>query len=253
MLRMPSDTLDTLVWITGASSGIGAALAAALPFDDAHVVDISRSGGAPRAEHLAADLSDPASWFAVEAHLVSRLGGTDARRAVFVHSAGTIQPIGFAGQVDSAAYRANVLLNAAAPMALGHGFLRAVGAFQGQAHLYLLSSGAASRPYPGWSSYGGGKAAVNQWVRAVGEEQRLRAERGLPSCRVISVTPGVTATGMQELIRPTDPADFPAVERFRGLHVRGELRDPADVARDIWSLVDRDLDTGTVIDLRDLS
>lgn len=243
----------TLVWITGASSGIGAALAATLPFDDARVVDISRSGGTPGAEHLAADLSDPASWFAVEAHLVSRLGATPVGRAVFVHSAGTIAPIGFAGQVDSAAYRANLLLNAAAPLALGHAFLRAVAAFDGAAHLILLSSGAAKKTYPGWSSYGGAKAAVEQWVRTVGEEQRVRAGRGEPSCQVLAVTPGPTATGMQELIRTTDPTDFPAGDRFRGLHERDELLDPADAARGIWSLLDRDVETGAVLDLRELA
>lgn len=250
MLGMPA---DTLVWITGASSGIGAALVSTLPYNDAHVVDISRSGGAPGAEHLAADLADPSSWFAVEAHLLGRMGVADVGRAVFVHCAGTIEPIGFAGQVDSAAYRRNILLNAAAPMALGHAFLRAVASFRGTAHLVMLTSGAASTPYPGWSTYCGSKAGVDQWVRTVGEEQRLRAERGLPSCHVVAVTPGSTETAMQELIRATDPADFPAVERFRGRHERGEVRDPADAARGIWSVLDRDLPSGAVVDLKDLS
>jgi benzil reductase ((S)-benzoin forming) len=243
---------ENLVWITGASSGIGAALAAAVPFADAHVVDVSRSGGAPGTEHLPADLSDPSSWALVEAHLLARLAEAEAKRAILVHNAGTLDPIGPAGAVDSTAYARNVLLNSAAPQVLGHAFLKAVAAFSGEAHLYLLSSGAATRPYPGWSSYCGGKAAVDHWVRTVGEEQRLRAAEGLPSCRVLAVAPGVVATAMQEQIRSTDPAAFPAVERFRGLHDRGELRDPSDAARDLWSLVDRDLETGSFVDLRTL-
>jgi benzil reductase ((S)-benzoin forming) len=244
---------DTLVWITGASAGIGAALAASVPFADAHVVDVSRSGGGPGVEHLRADLADPASWSLVEAHLLARLGATDAKRAVFVHNAGTIEPIGPAGSVDSAAYARNALLNAAAPQALGHGFLRAVAAFQGESHLWMLTSGAARRPYPGWSGYCAGKAAVDMWVRTVGEEQRRRAEAGRPSCQVIAVAPGVVATGMQEQVRASDAEDFPAVERFRALHERGELVEPRVAAEGIWSLLDHDIDTGSVIDLRDAS
>src|SRR5687768_11234135 len=101
--------VDTLVWITGASAGLGAALAAAVPYEDAHVVSISRSPGPDGTEHLPADLTDPASWSSVEAHLLARLGDFEGRRAVFVHNAGTLDPIGFAGEVDSIAYRDNVL------------------------------------------------------------------------------------------------------------------------------------------------
>jgi benzil reductase ((S)-benzoin forming) len=245
--------IDTLVWISGASSGIGAALAATVPFDAAHVVDISRSGGASGTEHLPADLSDPSSWAIVEAHFLGRIGSAEIKRAVFVHSAGTLDPIGPAGAVDSVAYTRNVLLNSAAPQVLGHAFLKAAAQFSGEAHLYVLSSGAASRAYPGWSSYGAGKAAVDQWVRVVGREQAQRADEGLPSCRVVSVTPGVVATRMQEQIRATDPDAFPDVKKFKGLYERGELRDPEDAARGIWGLMDREIDNGAVIDLRTFS
>jgi len=244
--------MTSLVWISGASSGIGAALAATVPWRDATVVDISRSGGTPGTEHLPADLADPDAWSLVEAHFLARLARADAGRAVFVHNAGTLDPMGPAGAVDSRAYAANVLLNAAAPQVLGHAFLRAVADFPGEAQLYLLTSGAATKPYPGWSSYCGAKAGVDHWVRTVGEEQRARAAAGLPACRVVAVAPGVVATPMQEQVRATDPSLFPAVTRFRSLHDAGELRDPADAARQLWSLADRDLDHGAVVDLRTL-
>jgi benzil reductase ((S)-benzoin forming) len=242
--------VESLIWISGASSGIGAALAATQPFDDAHVIDISRSGGAPHAEHLPADLSDPASWAAVEAHFAAQLGDFKGSRAIFVHNAGTLTPIGFAGEVDSEAYRRNVLLNAAAPAALGHAFLRAVAEslYDGETHLLMLTSGAGRSPYEGWSAYCAGKAAVDMWVRTVGLEQQHRP-RG---CRVVAVAPGVVDTGMQAEIRGTDEVRFPHVERFQGLHERGELRDPEQVARALWALLERDLDSGTVLDLRDV-
>ena len=248
---------DTIVWITGASSGIGAELAASVPYTGARVVDISRSGPSVKApdgavvEHLPADLSDPGSWAAVEAHLLAQLGDFGGRRAVFVHNAGTIDPIGFAGEVDTLAYRRNVLLNSAAPQVLGHAFLKAIheSGFRGEGHLVMLTSGAASSPYEGWSSYSAGKAALNMWVRAAGAEQDRRGGR----TRVVAVAPGVVATGMQEHIRTMDESDFPRVAKFVDLHESGRLTDPAEAAAGIWSLLERDLDNGTVTDLRTLS
>lgn len=239
---------DTVIWITGASAGLGRALAGTVPYPGARVLDVSRSGGAPGTEHVPADLADPASWAALEAHLVTQLADFGGARAVFVHSAGTLDPIGPAGAVDSPAYRRNVLLNSGAPQALGHAFLKAARDFPGSSHLVMLTSGAASKVYEGWSSYSAGKAAIETWVRAAGAEQARRST----GTRVVAVAPGVVATAMQERIRGTDPAAFPSVERFRALHAEGRLRDPDDAARGIWSLLDRDLDNGAVVDLRDL-
>jgi benzil reductase ((S)-benzoin forming) len=56
---------------------------------------------------------------------------------------------------------------------------------------------------------------------------------------------------MQEDIRASAPEDFPEVERFVALHEEGELRDPADVARELWDLVVSDrFENGAVMDLR---
>ena len=240
--------VDTLIWITGASAGLGAALAASTPYDDAHVVSISRSAGPDGTEHLPADLSDPAAWSAVEAHLLARLADFGGSRVIFIHNAGTLEPIGFAGEVDSHAYRANALLNSAAGQVLGHAVLKAVAesGFAGQVQIAMISSGAATNPYPGWSAYAAGKAALDHWVRTVGEEQRQRGSK----VSVIAVAPGVVATAMQEQIRATDAADFPSVERFHDLHDEGALADPLTAARAVWSVLVLDLPNGTVTSVR---
>lgn len=242
---------EGITWITGASSGLGAALAATVPFDGP-VIDFSRSGGAAATEHVPTDLADPDSWETVENRFLADLDGFDGGRAVFVHCAGVIDPIGFAGEVDSKAYRRNAVLNAAAPQALGHAFVRALRecAFAGEAHLVMITSGAATNPYAGWSAYSAGKAAVDAWVRAVGTEQRERGSR----CRVLAVAPGVIATPMQERVRAVDARDFPRVGKFLDLHERGQLTDPADAARGLWGLLDDPaLENGAVVDLRSRS
>lgn len=239
-----SGTPETLVWISGASAGIGAALAATVPFPGARVVDLSRRGGTPGTEHFPADLSDPADWARVAAHFTAELAGFRGDRVIFVHNAGTVVPIGPAAAVDGPEYVRAVLLNSAAPQALGQAFLRASSPLRAERHLVMLSSGAARKPYPGWSAYNAGKAAVEQWVRTVG------AEAG--DCRVIAVAPGVVDTAMQADIRSVDEHAFPAVERFRRLRAAGGLTSPEEAARGIWSLLDRPLDSGAVVDLRDL-
>jgi benzil reductase ((S)-benzoin forming) len=236
----------TLVFISGASSGIGQALAEAVPFDAARVIGISRRAAAG-CEHFAADLADPQSWPGVADLFAREIEGFGGERVVFIHSAGTLHPMGFAGEVDAGEYTRNVLLNSASPQVLGDAFLRALEPCRARAHLILISSGAASSVYEGWTSYGAGKAAVDQWVRTAGAEQQLRGDR----CRVVAVAPGVVATAMQDEIRGMSEDAFPNVERFVDLHESGELRKPSTVAREIWQLLGRDLPNGAVLDLRD--
>lgn len=240
---------DVLLWISGASSGIGAALAETVPYDDVHIIDISRSGGGPGAEHLPADLSDPTSWSVVGPHFQAKLEQFDGNHVVFIHAAASLDPMGFAGEVDHRAYQQTAVLNGATPQVLGHLFLSALEAstFDGTADLVFISSGAARRPIEGWSLYSAGKAGQDMWVRAVGAEQTRRGHRR----RVLAIAPGVVATGMQEQIRAMDDHHFPDVERFRQLHRDGELLDPVESAKRIWALIDSDAESGAVLDIRD--
>jgi len=236
-----------LVWITGASAGIGAALAATIPYE-AEIIDISRRGGTQGTHHVAADLSDPASWPSVEADFIRRLTGFDGDRVVFVHNAATLTPLGPADGVDTAEYTRNVLLNSAAAQVLGQAFLQAVSGLRCEQHLIMLSSGAALRPYEGESSYCAGKAAVDHWVRVVGLEQQRRQ----PGCRVISVAPGSVDTAMQAELRSSHDDLLPNARRFRELEARGGLSRPEDVARKIWSLLNRSLENGSVLHINDV-
>lgn len=88
----------TLIWISGASAGIGRSLARTVPWTGARVIGISRR--VPEGfEHLQADLSDPGSWPMVEASFRNEAADFAGGRIVFVHAAGTIDPVGFAGEV----------------------------------------------------------------------------------------------------------------------------------------------------------
>lgn len=238
-----------LIWISGASAGLGAALAATIPFENAELVDISRRGGTPGAQHVAVDLADPESWPLVDKDFRQRIEAGDPELVVFIHNAGTLTPLGSADRVDTGQYTRNVLLNSAAALVLGHSFLSALSGRSCEQHLIMVSSGAAQRPHEGEASYCAAKAGIDQWVRTVGLEQRRRS----PGCRVISVSPGSVDTDMQAELRASSPDEVPVSNRFREMDALGKLAKPENVARTIWSLLDRDLETGAVLHVRDVT
>lgn len=235
-----------LLFVTGGSSGIGRAMIETRPWPEARVWNLSRRA-VPGAEHVAVDLATPEGWERAAACFERALAGFTGPLAVLVHAAGTLTPIRFAGEAAPAAYRTNVLLNSAAPQIVGDAFLRALARSEARGWLLQIGSGASRSVYEGWSGYCAGKAAVDHWVRTVGAEQARRGDR----CRLLCVAPGVVATSMQEEIRATSARDFPETERFRALHREGALREPHEVARELWALRDRALPNGAVIDLRD--
>jgi len=239
--------LTSLLFVTGGSSGIGRAMMESFPDAGARVVNFSRRPAPAPAVNVRVDLADPDAWPEVAAAFERELAGFSGERVVFVHAAGALTPIGFAGEVEAKAYRDHVLLNSAAPQVLGDAFLRALRGSEAPATLLFIGSGAATSVYEGWSGYCAGKAAVDHWTRTVGAEQARRGNR----CRVLCVAPGVVATAMQEEIRETAEREFPAVARFRELHQDGALRAPQDVARDLWALLARDFPNGSIIDIRD--
>ena len=220
-------------------------MARSVPFAAARVIDISRRG-APGLEHFQADLSRPESWSAVAELFAKELDGYEGEHVVFVHSAGTLEPMGFSGEIDPAGYARQVLLNSAAPQVLGDAFLRAARSCKAPCTLLFIGSGAATTVYEGWSAYCAGKAAVDHWVRTVGAEQERRGGH----CRLLAVAPGLVETAMQEQIRAVTEEVFPQAERFRELSRQGAMRSPDAAARDLWDLVCEGRPNGSVLDLR---
>ena len=104
--------------------------------------------------------------------------GVGSPTVTLIHCAGTINPIGPAGTTDLDAYREAVLLNAASPPILGAAFLSSARDAGLVAQIVMVSSGAASSSYEGWSHYCAAKAGLDHWVRTVGTEQRRRGRGG---------------------------------------------------------------------------
>jgi benzil reductase ((S)-benzoin forming) len=228
-----------LVWISGASSGIGAALAASVPYDDARVIGISRRPPAA-GEHVEADLADPASWPRIAAHFEETLARHGAGSAVFLHMSGVASPAGAAAEADLEAYTAAVLLNAASGQVLGKAFLTACRRIGAQATLVLCSSPAAAAHVPGVSHYGAGKSALQFWAAAVATEVDGWA-------RVFSVVPFAVDTPMVRATIALPPGTTPVAEKLRAAAEHGELATPETTAAQIWSLVADDTTNGSAV------
>jgi NAD(P)-dependent dehydrogenase (short-subunit alcohol dehydrogenase family) len=142
----------TIVWITGATQGIGEALARAVPYPDARVINISRRRHA-ELETVVADLTDPASWDVVSRHLAGELAAFEGERAIFVHNANYAGSSGFVGEMDPVEYRRQVLANGAAPLVLGDAFIRACRPGY-ESGLVMISSASAKFAMQGMAVYG---------------------------------------------------------------------------------------------------
>lgn len=236
--------------VTGHSKGLGAALVAELLARGARVLGVSRTAVAPVAglEQVAADLADPqavAGLAAPGSVLWRFLAVADDGPLLLVNNAGMVEPVGPLGTLAPEMVARAVALNVTAPLILADAF---VAATEGAADRRILhiSSGAARKPYAGWSVYGATKAALDHHARAVAEDAR-------PGLRVGSVAPGVVDTDMQAALRALPDGVFVHRHRFVGLKERGELLSPGQsAARLIDHLLSPDYGAAVVADIRDL-
>jgi benzil reductase ((S)-benzoin forming) len=218
-----------VVWISGASSGIGAALAKTVPDAETRIIGISRWAPA-RGEHVQADLAQPAAWSRIAAHFEEVLGAGDITTAVFLHMAGVAEPLGPVVDADAEAYAAAVVVNAASGQVLGQSFLTACRRAGARPTLVQCSSPAATEPIYGLSHYGAGKSALAYWAAAVAREVDGWG-------RVFSVTPYAVDTPMVRTTIATGSENTPIAGKLRDAAERGELATAETTAGQIWDLV----------------
>lgn len=190
---------DSLIWISGATEGIGLGLARNVPYAPARIVNISRRPH-PDYESAFLDLANPASWDDVGAHFAESLARFRGSRAIFIQNAHMKGMTGFVGEVPADDYARDITANVAAPLRLGEMFLRAVGesGFAGEAGLVMMSSSSARSPTIGQSVYCAGKAALEMWVRVARQELAMRGRRNV---WVTAVRPGFVDTPSPDMSR----------------------------------------------------
>ncbi|UGS33726.1 SDR family NAD(P)-dependent oxidoreductase [Capillimicrobium parvum] len=194
--------------ITGASRGLGLALARALAGPDRRlIIDARGAAELERAARelgrqgdvvaLAGDVADPA-------HRRALVAAAGDRVDLLVNNASVLGP---SPQPSLAGYPLDELqrvmrVNVLAPLAL---IQLALPRMAPGAAIVNVTSDAAVEPYPGWGGYGSAKAALEQ-LGAV-----LAAEH--PQLRILTVDPGDMRTRMhQEAFPGEDISDRPPPE-----------------------------------------
>lgn len=203
-------TPKPLALITGASKGLGLALAHALAQAGWDLILTARGSVAlrlaaatlppqARLDLLAGDVTD-AEHRAALAKLVADRGGLDA----LINNAGALGPSPLPRLIGTQAADLRDVLetNVVAPLAL----IAALAPHLNPGiRVINLSSDAAANAYPSWGAYGASKAALDHASRVLAEEH--------PGWKVYAVDPGDMRTAMHQAAFPgEDISDRPLPE-----------------------------------------
>jgi 3-oxoacyl-[acyl-carrier protein] reductase len=170
--------------VTGASRGIGAAIADTLTRDGAHVVGLDVPALADGLE-LALDITDPEAPRTVASHLAREHGGAD----VVVHNAGITRDKTL-GRMDEDQWSSVIHVNLAAPERITTELFKHEGALTPAARIVGVSSISGIAGNAGQTNYATSKAGVIGLIETLAP---TAAERG---ATVNAVAPGFIETEM---------------------------------------------------------
>ncbi|MAX82432.1 MAG: short-chain dehydrogenase [Crocinitomicaceae bacterium] len=234
-------------FITGASSGIGKAVAE-LALCKGHVVyGVSRRETIQHENfhQITLDLSDLEALFNWSFPEIKE----KVDRIILINNAGLIGDIKRIGEASDQEIAKLFQVNVTAPAILMNKFIGQFKAEKTALTVLNVSSGAAQYPIDAWAPYCGSKAAIDHFSNTVALEQEITNG----SVRILSVGPGVVDTAMQETIRTATTQDFSRADHFKELKRNNELISPQQVAEEyMWVIDNPDKIKSVVSSLRDL-
>ncbi len=244
--------------LTGASRGLGRALAEQLLAPDRVLLTIARRPDGTLATAAAAKGTTIEQWALDLAHDVGAAARLEAwlhaqasdrfPAATLINNAGLAGRVGPIGASDADTLAAVLRVGLEAPLLLSSAFLRATRAWGADRRVLNISSGAGRRPIAGWAAYCAAKAGLDHFSRVLALDE---AAQDRPA-RVVSLAPGVIDTDMQIELRAADPAGFPDIGTFRKLKSEGQLATPAAAAARVLAYLARpQFGSDPVADARD--
>lgn len=195
MNAQPQDFAGRLALVTGAASGIGAAVARMLAARGAALALIDRDGDG--LEALAATLPDAPACFAVDiadaAAVEQAIAGIEASHGAIdhlAHVAGILRT-GEVLEMDTGDWDACMAVNARAVFTTTRAVARRMRE-RGHGSIVVVGSNAATAPRTGMAAYAASKAAATAYLRCLALELAPHGVR----CNLVS--PGSTDTPMQQ-------------------------------------------------------
>lgn len=247
--------------VTGASRGLGLALAQTLIDQGHRLLCISRNASgalqeraAQRGAHLEQWTLDLSQAGEAAQRLEAWLGAQDAGQlasATLINNAASLPRIAPLSEVDPSELALVLRSGLEAPMLLSSAFLRATQAWPARASIERkvlnVSSGLGRRAMASQAGYCAIKAGMDHFTRCVALEEALKAQ----GAKLCSLAPGIIDTDMQVAIRASAPEQFPDLATFQGMKDKGLLSAPADTARALLAYLARpDFGKEPVADVR---
>ncbi|CAN7681383.1 SDR family NAD(P)-dependent oxidoreductase [Variovorax sp. LjRoot84] len=247
-----------LTVITGASRGLGRAMAEQLLQPGQRLLCISRQADeqlAARAREAGAELEqwqqDLAEPVAAAARLSAWLQDLDAKAfasATLINNAGTIGRPRPLSQAIAAELAHALRVGLEAPMLLTSAFLAATQGWRAERRVLNISSGLGRNAMASQAPYCAAKAGMDHFSRAVALEEAALGG----GAKIVSLAPGVIDTDMQVQLRGAEAEMFPDRARFERLKAEGQLDTPATAAAKVLKYLARaDFGTQPVADVRD--
>lgn len=251
-------TSSRLTILTGASRGMGLAMAQQLLADGHALLTLARHPSAALAAQAQAagasltqwpvDLADAAATSARLRQWLAGQDGSAIEQVTLINNAGAIPAIVPLRDAPDEGTQGALRVGLEAPMLLTAAFLDATRAWRGQRRVLNISSGLGRRPMASQAAYCAAKAGLDLFTRCVALD-----EAGQPNgARVCSLAPGVIDTDMQVHLRGADAAAFPDRANFEQLKTAGQLASPEAAARRVLAYLQRpDFGHNPVADVRD--
>lgn len=251
-------TASHLVFLTGASRGMGRAMAEQLLQPGYSLVCLSRHRDAQLAamakergsalEQWEQDLADPVPAAARVSEWLAKQDAQAFDSATLINNAGTVGEPRPLSAADTTALSHAVRVGLEAPLLLSAAFLAGTKTWRGTRKVLNISSGLGRNAMGSQAPYCASKAGMDHFSRAVALE-----EAGAPNgARIVSLAPGVIDTDMQVQLRASDPAMFPDRTRFVAMQADGKLDSPEAAAKKVLAYLARaDFGKVPVADVRD--
>lgn len=221
-----------LTILTGASRGMGLAMARQLLAPGRTLLCISRSSNAELAASAqevgctliqwTADLADGAAVARRLRTWLAEQSGAGWGSATLINNAGVIGRITPLSQAEPDDLAWALRVNLEAPMQLCAAFLGGTQGWAAARKVLNISSGLGRRAMASQAAYCAGKAGMDHFTRCLALDEAAKPQ----GARVCSLAPGVIDTDMQAQLRGAPDADFPDRAGFAGLHAQGQLTTP---------------------------
>lgn len=235
-----------LTILTGASRGMGLALAQQLLSPHTVLLCISRHANAElsaqaahsgaRLEQWTRDLADSLPVAAQLAQWLRALEPQHLASATLINNAGMIPALAPLGQSPADELATALRVGLEAPLLLCNAFLNATQDWTTVPRKVLnISSGLGRRAMASQSAYCAAKAGMDHFTRCLALDEARQAH----GARVCSLAPGVVDTDMQQQLRQADPQHFPDQGGFDALHRQDQLTSPTEAARRVLAYLAR--------------